>query len=468
MQKNRNPHLRLIIDSDQAFLEALKAEASTLGQTILAVNNGKNAQLLLADPAQSIFGIFVNMNLPSGFGLSIIRFAHRYRPATPIYILLDPGSEGFSDKDLSRLGIQNVIKKPVTFRQILASPNQPSIQFDPTLALDLAQRNADASDQVEGVEDTAFVPILAEHFLSGSTSFFDIYLKLASGKYIKILRAGDSFTVDRVTNYINKGIVSFYLRREAQENYLNYCDKLTNSLIHSEKAPAKLQINHTLNHGHEVMRFLETNGVNYASLHYANEFVGNVKTLVAKNRPKNNEYLDEFLSNVASFEHGVGVTIIASMLASHLGMTSSNPAQLVGMAALLHDIGLLQYKDIKDLDEDESKMSESQIITFHTHPIIGADILRSFRRTEPTAIQAVAQHHERRNQKGFPNKLGGGSINKVSEIIGIADDFMKLLQKQKLGAKLDPIEEIQKTISTDFSFSVGEAFRKVFVIKKAA
>lgn len=468
MVQEKTTHLRLIIDSDQTFLQSLKEDAAKMGQKVLTVNNGKSAQLLLADPSQPVFGIFVNMNIPGGYGLSVIRFAHRYRPATPIYLLMDPGADMFSDKDLSRLGIQSTIRKPADLRKLIESPNLNSVQYDPSLALDLSARTADAVDMAVGVEDTAFLPILAEHFLSGTTSFFDIYLKLASGRYIKILKAGDSFSTERIGSYLKKGIVSFYLRKEAQEAYLNYCDKLTNALIKSDNVEPKLQINHTLNHGHEVMKYLETQGVNHASLHYANEFVGNVKTLVAKNRPKNNAYLDEFLNNVATFEHGVGVTIVASMIGNALGMTSSNPAQLIGMAALMHDIGLLQFKDLMDLDEDESKMTEAQIVQFRNHPIIGADILRSFRRTEPTAIQAISQHHERRNQHGFPNKLGGGSINRVSEIIGVSDQFILLLKKSKVDPTIKPLEELLKTISADFSFTVAEGFRKVFVTKKAA
>ena len=43
-----------------------------------------------------------------------------------------------------------------------------------------------------------------------------------------------------------------------------------------------------------------------------------------------------------TYEHGVGTSLVAGILANSLGLMSSDPVRIVGLAALFHDVGLSQ------------------------------------------------------------------------------------------------------------------------------
>lgn len=455
----------LIVDPDPKFLEALRADPKASQFPPLLSTNGKDAQLKLADPKNLFAGVFVNPTVAGPSGISVIRFCHQHRPATPIFVIYDSNSP-FSEDDLIRLPVQKAIPKPLSYTEIMEFVGPAALFFDPNASIETSKKHQDKVDSELSIEDGAFLPIRSEDFLSGAKSFFDIYVRLNSGRYIKILQAGDAFTPDRINSYIQKGVKHFYLRKEAQEQYLAYCDQIATSLLKSKNARAEVKVSQTLNHGEETMTFLRNQGISETNLQHAASFIHNVQELAKQLNPGKNELLKGFLADVAAYEHGVATSMIASMLLGPLKVDSERSVQIIGMAALLHDIGL--YKMPPEVQtEDESKMNEEQKTLYRTHPAAGAQILKSIRGVDPAAIQAVAQHHERRNKKGFPARMGAGHINRIAEIVGISDEMARLVEKLRDNPSMSLLQEMELKVFDGFSYPVVDAFRLVFFVQKA-
>jgi len=77
----------------------------------------------------------------------------------------------------------------------------------------------------------------------------------------------------------------------------------------------------------------------------------------------------------------------------------------------------------------------------------------------------VAQHHERRNKLGFPRRTGAGVVNRIAEIVGISDEFARLLQRATQDPRVNPFQIMEVDIFQGFSFPVVEAFRKAFLTR---
>ncbi|MEO5971188.1 MAG: HD domain-containing phosphohydrolase [Bdellovibrionia bacterium] len=457
-----NKSVRLIVDTDVNFLASLSSHPRAIISPIITTIDWKKAQLCLADTNKSFTAIFVNSNLQNGNGYSVIRFAHRFRPATPIFLLLDKGAPAISTEELRQLGVNGTFFKTSEPEALFNLPRAAGVDFNVETAVQIASQNKDTVDTEVLTADTVFVPIRADSFLSGSTSIFDIYVKLSTDRYVKILKNGDAFDEKRIKNYMDKGVVFFYLRKEAQELYMTYCARLTKAINKKTQIALPTKMTYTLNHGQEVVKYLSSAGVGESAIHYATQFVGEVKGLIDAISPKENAYLGDYLSNLAIYDHAVGTAMIASLLARNLGMSSENPAKIVGLASLLHDVGILQLP--KELhDEDEKKMSPEQKILYSTHSTMSAEILKSIKDVEPIVIQAVYQHHERKDKSGFPSKLGVGSINIIAEIIGLSDELVRLIQKQSSDKTLNPLVEISKVLPNRFSSPVIQAFKKEFL-----
>ena len=463
MLASANVRSPLIVESDPAFIETLQADPRSKRLPPVIAQNGRDAQILLSDYGRSFAGIFVNPTIVRPNGISVIRCAHQFHPATPVYALYD-GEPPFSPEELKKLGIQQAIPKPLAYSQIIALVAPLISVFEPEDALSIAKKNSDPLDVEISDNDSKFISIRANQFLAGSTSFFDVYFRLRSGKYLKLLQAGDSFSPDRLSNYIKKGATHFFLRKDAQEQYVSYCDQLTTALLKSQTIPLEIKASQTMNQGEETLKYLHSQGISELNLKYAANFVLNVGQLMKNLNPEKHPALYNFLNDVVSYEHGVATTMIASLILHPLKITSIEPVETVGLAGLLHDIGLRTLPP-ELWDEDESEMSEKERIIYRKHPIAGADILKSVPGLKPATIQAVLQHHERRNRKGFPHQLGPGTISMVSEIIGMSDEFAHIIQAKNKYSEYKFHDELERRIYTAFSAPLVSEFKRIFLLQ---
>lgn len=444
----------LVVDPDQETQGAIGNTAQDPRFPILFARSGKEAHDILADMEQPLSGVIINPKIEHPGGLTVIRYVHQFRPAVPIYLMHDSDGPILNEHELSLLGVHEAFPKPLTSERLarLLDPVVPVEHLPPDQSLS-------AAESVE--EDQAFFPIRPNDFLLGKRSYFDLYCRLPSGKHVKIQNAGDDFSNERMGNYLKKGIHFFYIRKEAQEQYLGYCDQLASNLLRSSTAPLEAKVNQTILHGEETMRFLRTNGLKESQLNHANRFIQQIQDLLAQMNLKKHTVFKTFMNNLASVEHGTGTAIVASFVASSLKVLPS--AHKLGIASLFHDIGLMGMPP-EFQEEDETLFTADQLRLYRTHPTIGAQILSTTGTFDPLAIKAVAHHHWRLHGKGFSDESAGSQHSQMAELIGISDEFVRLIQKTKTHPEVQPLREMEKRVFDGFSTPVTEAFRNFFFL----
>ena len=460
MSVEKKQRVLLVVDADVEFLETLQAEQQLTDIQTYCTSTIEAAHEVLLDPGYGVAGTFVDSALPDLGWLSIVKAAHQSAPGTPIFLVRDSTLE-VTDEELKAVGVRQSLGKPLDLKRMIELVAPLAVGFDIEGAINKAKQNTDNLGGISTSTDDDFSPIRADNFLSGTKSIFDLYIRLGPSHNLKILQAGDAFDSERLLAYLEKGVTHFFIKKEVQETYLRYCEHLTTRLLTSKKIPVAIKVTQTLNHGEEVMNFLKGNGLTDFQFRYASQFVFNVNQLFSQFNPKKSNVLNAFLNDVAAYDHGVGTTMIASLLAEELNVTSGYAIQIVGMAALLHDIGLQKIPELQH--EDEALMNKDQLIAFHKHPDVGAEMLTKIKAMDPAVPHAVASHHARRNNRGFPKNLGATSINQIAEIIGISEEFSRIITKKVLHPELSPIEIMDKQLLEGFSRPVAEAFRKIFI-----
>ncbi len=455
----------LIVDPEQVFLETLRQDPLASHVKPELADNGKIAQALLGDPNRPLSGVFVNLATQNTHGASVIRFAHAHRPALPVFVIHNSDAIP-TESEIRSLQVIKAVPKPITLSQIIELLAPTARGFDSELTIDSAKKKStDQVGQEVTESDVKFVPIRADDFLSGSQCAFDLYVQLPSNRYLKLLQAGESFDPKRLETFLSKGVTHFYIRKDSQERYLAFCDTVATSLLKSQRATVDLRVSHTLNHGQETLSFLKNYGLSETSLGYVTHYIDNLSDLVKTLNTNPDAQLSGFLADLAGYEHGVSASMLASLLIKPLDIQSSQALRVVGVATLLHDIGLSQLPP-ETRDEDESKMSKEVLAQYHQHPIIGAESLRPVPGIEPAAIQAVAQHHERRNKKGFPSRVGAGHINRIAEIVGICDEFSRLIKRATTDPSIHPLKVMELMVFDGFSVAVVGAFRSTFCAQR--
>jgi hypothetical protein len=455
----------LIVDPDSGFVDTIWGHRMTDAIPPVVSMSGQEAQKILAQFKQPFSGIFINPSLDDINPLALVKSAHHYHAGVPIYFLCDAGFEGLSNSDLQNMGIQKKVQKPVGYDEIIKLVTPSVMYFDPKVAIKVGAEDTAPLDTEVDAGDDQFFAVRAENFFSGKTIYFDVYVKVGSGRYLKLLKAGDAFSLERITSYVKKGVAHFYLKKNAQEHYLNYCDKLVGAIVQSPKIATEIKVAQTYHHGEETLSFLKNSGVNKSSIEYATGFISNLENLILQSEFTNNQVIGKFIKDIGSYEHGVGTSMIACLIAHYLGFSNEKAVHVIGMSSLLHDVGLLSHSDAVR-KEDESLMNPQEKLIYANHPITGSKIVSELPQIDPIVAQIISQHHERVNRSGFPKKLGRGVILQMAEVVGMSDELFKLFQKSKENSSINPLLEMESTVDYLFSKVIGVAFRAVFLGKK--
>jgi len=126
--------------------------------------------------------------------------------------------------------------------------------------------------------------------------------------------------------------------------------------------------------------------------------------------------------------HTLRVTKYSQLLASMHGLPAYE-ADLLAMAAPLHDIGKLGIPDSILLKP--GKLSETEYEVMKNHCLIGYNMLSHSKRDVLQAASIIAfQHHEKWNGTGYPQGLAGEEIHIFGRIVALVDVFDALSAKR--------------------------------------
>lgn len=457
----------LVVDKDSVFVNQLKLDARLGEVDPLSIDCTGDAREFLVEESTPLRGVFISYDLPDLGWVEVVKAVHQSRPGTPTYLMYsgDAAPQDLTEKDLQNLGVQKSLGKPLDYKKMISLLNDLDLGFSTQIALQKAKENKDQVDGVSLATDDDFSPIRASNFLSGSQCLFDVYVRLKKDKFVMILHAGDVFDHDRLSNYIKKGVESFYIKKEIQETYVRYCEFLVRKILGNKEISKNIKLAQTLNFGEETSRYLKESGVGENELRMASNFVATVQDLFEQFKPKEEEILKEFVENIALYDHGVSTAMIAALLADSMGIESEYAVNIIGTAALVHDVGLLKLPE-EIRHEDLAKMTPEETELFKTHPHLGAEELKKIPGMPPLVPTIVAQHHVRRGKLGFPSLASvGGTLNQNVEIVGIAGEFSRLISEAKDNLSLDPIGEMENAVFPGFSRGIVIEFQTVFSMK---
>lgn len=159
------------------------------------------------------------------------------------------------------------------------------------------------------------------------------------------------------------------------------------------------------------------------------------------------------------FSHAVNVSIISILIGEQLGYAKEELNQL-GVAALLHDIGML--KIAVETWRKTGTLTPSEYQEVRKHPEYGAEFLAGM----PEEIRAVAaQHHERYDGSGYPRGLKGSQINYKARIVALADVYEACISDRPYRERLTPQEAIKLIVANQEGFD--PQILKVFLLTMA-
>ena len=465
----------LLVEPDSTYLAALSQDPAFLRLSPHVAESGDEGRAILAKSNAGFRAIVVSASVTGPSAVHVVRAAHEHHPATPVFLLYD-GEPPLSPQETVRLALRGCIRRPASFTELWNMTTLP-YSLPPEEAF---QENAAAVVLEDGptgtgvplVTDNEFRPVRIDQFLTGFPSLYDVYLRVPTGRFLKILNAKDMLDPNRARHYITLGVDKLYIRRTSHDRLLSYCDMLASALIRRTSGISiELKFGQLASSGEELARMIQRIAVEtgekaqLSDVHvdYALTYLADLFSLVRQLEKQPLPLVQRFLRNGALMESGIAASMIAAMMALPLGLGTDRSFMQLGMAALLHDIGLLMLpKHVRETPSD--LLREEELRIYQTHPELGANALRPISRRLGTAtIQAVAQHHERRDGSGFPRRTGVTEIHLFAEVIGLADELLALLRERRRNPKLDIAGVLELRVFKAFSPKAVDAFRAVFL-----
>jgi putative nucleotidyltransferase with HDIG domain len=138
------------------------------------------------------------------------------------------------------------------------------------------------------------------------------------------------------------------------------------------------------------------------------------------------------------YVHSLNVTMLSMMIARDIKLPHE-VASMLGMGALLHDVGTKNIPDRVLNKLDPYNRAEQALVETHCHG--GFEIGQKLGLAAP-ALAIIRDHHELFDGSGYPRHLQGEAINVLSRIVSIANYYDELCNPRNPAEALTPHEAL--------------------------
>jgi HD-GYP domain-containing protein (c-di-GMP phosphodiesterase class II) len=148
--------------------------------------------------------------------------------------------------------------------------------------------------------------------------------------------------------------------------------------------------------------------------------------------------------------HPVNVTILSLKLGLSSNRYSATELKQLGIAALVHDLGMTSIPNA--ILNKESSLSKDEIKMIRKHPSVGKSILVQLGKEYQWLATICYQEHERENGKGYPEGLAKERIHEMAKIIGLTDTVDAMVNPRPWKKTQSAPYIIQSILSTQKDF----------------
>jgi len=158
--------------------------------------------------------------------------------------------------------------------------------------------------------------------------------------------------------------------------------------------------------------------------------------------------------------HSTNVAKYAVAIGRDVGMS---PLQLedLHISSILHDVGKIGISE--RIISKPDRLSQEEFEIMKDHPAHGLRILEPIG-FAPAIIDAIYQHHERYDGKGYPRGLAGEQITLAARVLSVSDTMDAMLSERPYRGVIsaeDVLAELEREAGKQFDAKVSESARRL-------
>jgi putative nucleotidyltransferase with HDIG domain len=135
--------------------------------------------------------------------------------------------------------------------------------------------------------------------------------------------------------------------------------------------------------------------------------------------------------------HALNVTVLALLLGHSIGLTRED-LNILGMGALLHDIGKVALP--ARIAKKPKNMSKAELDLFSTHVGQGIKLVHRIEDIQPEIMEIIGHHHSFLDGSGFPEQVAAEKISQLARIVSIANLYDNCCNPSDLADAVTPKE----------------------------
>lgn len=139
------------------------------------------------------------------------------------------------------------------------------------------------------------------------------------------------------------------------------------------------------------------------------------------------------------FTHSLNVALISNMIGKWAKLPKSE-IDLLGVAALLHDIGKLKLP--QEILHKTTPLTSHEKNIMQKHAVYGYNTLKDKGIEDSRIYMAALSHHERYDGSGYPLAKKKNEIDDFSKVIAIADVYDNMTSPRSYRHKISPFKVI--------------------------
>lgn len=159
-----------------------------------------------------------------------------------------------------------------------------------------------------------------------------------------------------------------------------------------------------------------------------------------------------------SYHHAFRCAIWGTVFGRHLGI-SRQALENLAFGLTLMDVGKARMPD--GLLDKRGLLTPAERVELRKHVDYSLDILSGMPGIPSQVIQMVAEHHERFDGSGYPNRLAGKAISPLGKMAGLVDTYDAMTSERPYARALTSVEAVSKLYdlrNTEFQSQLVEEF----------
>jgi putative nucleotidyltransferase with HDIG domain len=398
----------LLVEDDPAFRNILAGAISDENIKVTESCDGQDAKDYLR---REDFDLVVSdVRMPNVHGIELLHWIQKKHKYIPVVLM--SGASDIEEDEAADIGASGYLQKPFRPKAFL-EVIKPLLKEDSTY---------ETHEEPEEEKPVGYLRLGIDEFLSGRNIPYPVFIKLRSGRVVKIAHKSEDLDYKQLENYKTRGVTFLYLDRDDFKQYLSRHLIVGKAMKQTKKIAREKKQEFMKQTGDMLLESVFVEGVDDEKYASAKEYMDSTFALVEDEDDMMSLLMQLNQTTDHLYSHSLGVSIYGVMIAKQMGWKSLPSLFKVSLSGLLHDIGKKEL-DKELIDKPRTELSAKEVRLLESHPSRGMEILNNLKKVSEDVIQATYQSHENCSGFGYPNGLSKNKISPLSRLVSVADVF---------------------------------------------